>query len=223
MPSHQTSQPRPQAPSVGLSQSSSTKRMSCRSDVDADGGERAEVDVLQVGRRGFDDHLELVVVLPAVGAVAVAAVGRAARGLDVGGGPGRGAEGAQRGGRVEGAGADLHVVGLQDGAALRRPVGLQAQDDLLEAARGVGGHGARVRSGRRAFTQRRRRGQSRPAAPGRSPKHRRGRQRRSLAAGRPWRRVGVARVGKAAPAPRGGGVTGFDAGQGQAAPCWGGR
>ena len=29
MPSHHTSQPRPQAPSVGLSQSSSTKRMSC--------------------------------------------------------------------------------------------------------------------------------------------------------------------------------------------------
>ena len=114
--------------------------------VDADGGERAEVDVLEVGRRGFDDDLELVVVLPAVRAVAVAAVGRAARGLDVGGRPGRGAERAQRGGRVEGAGADLHVVGLQDGAALGGPVGLQAQDDLLEASRGVGGIGG-VRSG----------------------------------------------------------------------------
>ena len=104
--------------------------------VDADGCERAEVDVLQVRGRGFDDHLVLVVVLPAVRAVAVAAVGRAARGLDVGRRPGRRAEGAQRRRRVEGAGADLHVVGLQDGAALRGPVGLQAQDDLLEAARG---------------------------------------------------------------------------------------
>ena len=101
-------------------------------------------------------HLVLVVVLPAVRAVAVAAVGRAARGLDVGRRPGRGAERAQRRRRVEGAGADLHVVGLEDGAALRRPVALQAQDDLLEAPRGIARHGrllwrsaARLARGRR--------------------------------------------------------------------------
>ena len=31
-----------------------------------------------------------------------------------------------------GAGADFHVVGLQQGAALRAPVLLQTQDDFLE-------------------------------------------------------------------------------------------
>ena len=130
--------------------------------VDADRGEGAEVDVLQVGRRGFDDDLVLVVVLPAVRAVAVAAVGRAARRLDIGRRPGRGPERAQRRRRVEGAGADLHVVGLQDGAALGRPVGLQAQDDLLEALRGVGGMAA-IRCGSAGVYAAVGRGQSRRA------------------------------------------------------------
>jgi len=40
---------------------------------------------------------------------------------------------AQRRRGVEGARAHLHVVGLEDRAALGSPVGLQAQDDLLEA------------------------------------------------------------------------------------------
>jgi hypothetical protein len=33
---------------------------------------------------------------------------------------------------MEGAGADFHVVGLQDHAALLRPEALQRQDDILE-------------------------------------------------------------------------------------------
>jgi hypothetical protein len=33
---------------------------------------------------------------------------------------------------MEGAGADFHVVGLEQGATLLVPVGLQGQDDLLE-------------------------------------------------------------------------------------------
>ena len=125
MPSHQTSQPRPQAPSgralpVVLDEADVVQLR-----VDADGVERAEVEVLEVGRRRLEDDLELVVVLPAVRVLAVAAVGRAARRLDVGGVPRLGAERAQRRRRVEGAGADLHVVGLQDHAALLGPVGLQ--------------------------------------------------------------------------------------------------
>ena len=42
---------------------------------------------------------------------------------------------------MEGAGAHLHVVGLQDHAALIRPVALQRQDQALERALGahVGG------------------------------------------------------------------------------------
>ena len=46
-------------------------------------------------------------------------------------------ERAQRGRRVERAGADLHVVGLQDDAAVVRPVALQRQDQALERAAGV--------------------------------------------------------------------------------------
>jgi predicted Na+-dependent transporter len=82
--------------------------------------------------RGLEHHLVLVVVLQAVGVLAVAAVLGAAAGLHVGGLPGLGAEGAQEGGGVAGAGADFHVVGLQQRAALGVPVGLQREDDLLE-------------------------------------------------------------------------------------------
>ena len=122
MPSHQHSQPRPQAPSVGLSQSSSTKRMSCRCGIDADGGERLQIEVLQVRRRRLQDHLELVIVLQPVGIFAVAAILRPPRRLHIGGVPGFRPERAQRGRRMKGARAHFHVVGLQDHAALIRPV-----------------------------------------------------------------------------------------------------
>ena len=104
-------------------------------EVDAEGLERAQVHVLDVGRRRLDDHLVLVVVAEAVGVLAVAAVGGAHGRLDVGGAPGTGVEAAQERGGVEGAGADLGVVRLHDDAALPLPEGLQAADDLLE--RGV--------------------------------------------------------------------------------------
>jgi hypothetical protein len=41
---------------------------------------------------------------------------------------------AQGGRGMEGAGADLHVVGLQDHAAVVRPIALQCQDQSLERA-----------------------------------------------------------------------------------------
>ena len=97
--------------------------------------QRLEIEVLEVRRRRLQDHLVLVVVLQPVGVLAVAAVLGAARGLDVGGAPGLGAERAQRRGRVEGAGAHLHVVGLQDDAALLGPVALERQDQVLEGQR----------------------------------------------------------------------------------------
>ena len=74
MPFSQTSQPRPQAPSVGFSQSSSTKRMSFVLQVEAERLERAEVELEDVGRRRLQHHLVLVVVLQAVRVLAVAAV-----------------------------------------------------------------------------------------------------------------------------------------------------
>ena len=132
MPFSQTSQPRPQAPSVGFSQSSSTKRTSFFFRSKPSASQRAEVELEDVGRRGLEHHLVLVVVLQPVRVLAVAAVLGAAARLHVGGLPRLGAEGAQEGRGVAGAGADLHVVGLQQRAALLGPVRLQAQDDLLE-------------------------------------------------------------------------------------------
>ena len=137
MPSHQHSQPSPQAPSVGLSQSSSTKRMSWIFGIDADRVERFQIELLQVVRRRLEDHLELVIVLQPVRVFAVAAVLGPARGLHIGGVPRLRPERAQRGRRMEGAGADLHVVGLQDDAALVRPIALQRQDQALERALGT--------------------------------------------------------------------------------------
>ncbi len=101
-------------------------------EVEAERFERAEIEFENVRRRGLEHHLVLVVVLHAVGVLAVAAVLGAARGLHVGGLPRLGAERAQEGGGVRGAGADLHVVGLQEGALLLVPECLEAQDDLLK-------------------------------------------------------------------------------------------
>ena len=55
--------------------------------VDAQRAQAVDVELLDVARRGLEHHLVLVVVLQAVGVVAVAAVLGAARRLDVGGVP----------------------------------------------------------------------------------------------------------------------------------------
>ena len=100
--------------------------------IDADGLKTSQVQVLDVVRRGLDEHLELVVELPAVGVLAVAAVGGTAAALHVAGAPGVGPQRAQRGGRGVRAGAHLVVVGLQHHATGARPVALQVHDDVLE-------------------------------------------------------------------------------------------
>src|SRR3546814_13433839 len=78
------------------------------------------------------DYLILVIMLETVGVLAIATVGGAAARLDVGGLPGIGAERAQGGGGMEGAGAHLDVVGLQDEAAPIAPIIVEGQDQLLE-------------------------------------------------------------------------------------------
>ena len=108
------------------------------SEVEAERGQRAEVQVEDVGRRGLQHDLVLVVVLEPVRVLAVAAVLRAPARLHVRRLPRLRAQRAQEGGGVARAGADLHVVGLQEGTALAVPVVLQAQDDLLEAQHGRG-------------------------------------------------------------------------------------
>ena len=75
--------------------------------IDAERHQRAEVQLQDVVRIRLHHHLVLVVALQAVRVLAVAAVGRAPARLHVGGVPRLGAERAQEGRRMEGAGADL--------------------------------------------------------------------------------------------------------------------
>ena len=130
-PSSQTSQPRPQAPSAGDSQLSSTKRTSCLVEVQADGFQAAQVEFLRVARIGLEDDLVLVVHLHAVGVLAIAAIIGAERGLHIGHVPRLRAQHAQHRGRVHGAGADLLAVGLPERAAVGRPIFVKSADDFL--------------------------------------------------------------------------------------------
>lgn len=105
--------------------------------IDAQFAQRVEIKVLDIGGGGLEGDLELVIVLQAVGVVAVAAVFGAAAGLDVGGKPRLGPERAQAGGGMGCAGTDFHVEGLDDGAAFVCPECLQFEDDLLEGKHGL--------------------------------------------------------------------------------------
>ena len=100
--------------------------------VDPEGLERAEVAILDVERGGLEDHLVLVVVLEPVGVLPVAPVRGAPRGLHVGGPPRLGADRPQEGRGVERARPHLHVVGLLEDAPLRRPIGVEGQNHVLE-------------------------------------------------------------------------------------------
>src|SRR5690606_12642843 len=94
--------------------------------------ERAEVLVDDVEGAGLQHHLELVVVLAAVGVVAVAAVLGAAAGLDPRGVPRLRSERAQEGRRVERRGAFLDAVRLRDEAVAVARVFREGQDEVLE-------------------------------------------------------------------------------------------
>ena len=100
--------------------------------IDADGVERFQIEILQIGRRRLQDHLELVVMLQPVRIFAIAAVFRPARGLHIGCIPRLRTERPQSGRRMEGAGAHFHVIGLQDDAALFRPKPLKGEYQPLE-------------------------------------------------------------------------------------------
>ena len=83
-------------------------------------------------RRGLHDDLVLVVVLEPVRVFAVAAVRGSPGGLHIGHVPGFRSQGPQKGGRVEGAGAHLDVVGLLDDASLGGPVPFEGKDQFLK-------------------------------------------------------------------------------------------
>jgi hypothetical protein len=116
MPSHQTSQPSPDA----------------QGEVDAHGLEGGEIEILHVRRIGLEKHLILMEVAQAVGVLAEAAVGGAPARLNVGDAPGRGSKRPKDGRRVQGAGADLEVIGLRNDTPLVAPELVQPQDEILE-------------------------------------------------------------------------------------------
>src|ERR1035441_2448973 len=91
-------------------------------EVDADGGEAAEVLIYYVCGRRLKDYLKLLVLVEAVGILAVASVGGAAAGLNVGHAIGLRAEHAQERFGSHGASADFEVVGFLDDAAAIGPV-----------------------------------------------------------------------------------------------------
>src|SRR3990170_522972 len=100
--------------------------------IDADGDEALEIEVLEVGGRRLQDHLELVVMLEPVRVLAVAAVLGAAARLHIGGAPRLGPKRAQGGGGMKGRSPHLHVVRLEDDAALIGPEALEPEDQVLE-------------------------------------------------------------------------------------------
>src|SRR3990170_4175138 len=100
--------------------------------VDADGDEAVEIELLDVGGRGLQGHLELIIVLEPVRVFAVAAVLGAAARLHIGGAPRLGPKRAQGGGGMKGRSPHLHVVRLEDDAALIGPEALEPEDQVLE-------------------------------------------------------------------------------------------
>ena len=135
MPFSQTSQPSPHAPRVGRFPVVLDEADVVHQGIEAERTQRAEIQLLEIIGRGLDGDLELVVVLQAKRIFAIAPIGGAPRGLHISRAPGLRSDGAQKRGRVEGARAHLHVIGLQNHAALVRPVRLQLEYQVLEGAR----------------------------------------------------------------------------------------
>ena len=104
-------------------------------EVDADGLEGLEVELLHVLRRRLEDDLELSVLVEAVGILAITSVGGTARGLHVGDTVRLGSEDAEKSFRRHGSGADFDIERLLQDAALAGPEILQLEDEFLKRKR----------------------------------------------------------------------------------------
>src|SRR5262249_28488335 len=105
--------------------------------VNADGAERFQIKLLNIFRRRLQDHLQLHVFVETVGIVAVAAIGRTARGLDVCDLIRLGPQHAQKCFRSHGTGADFHIIRLLQHASPVSPELFEGENQLL--VRGGGG------------------------------------------------------------------------------------
>ena len=97
--------------------------------------QRLQIELLNILRRGLQDHLQLHVLEQPVGILAVASVRRTPRRLHVRDLVRLRSQHAQERFRSHGAGADLNVVGLLQHASALGPKSLQAQDEFLERER----------------------------------------------------------------------------------------
>jgi hypothetical protein len=100
--------------------------------VNSERSEGVEVEVKDVHGGGLHYYLELVIVLEPIGVLAVAAVGWTTGGLYIGNVPGFGSKDAKEGGRIEGAGPFLAVIGLLNNAPLFCPIPLQREYQILK-------------------------------------------------------------------------------------------
>ena len=100
--------------------------------IEAELFQRTEVQFQDIGGRRFQHDLKLIVMLQAVGVFAIAAILGAARGLHVGSSPGLGAKRAKKSGGMRSAGANFHVIRLQQRATLLAPIMLQGKNDFLK-------------------------------------------------------------------------------------------
>ena len=100
--------------------------------VNAQSEQRFQVKLLRVTGIGFEDYLELGMLLQAVWVDAVAAVIRAHRWFRVSNPPGLRTEHTQKGGGIHRASSDLGIIRLPDQATLPCPVSLQFEDNGLK-------------------------------------------------------------------------------------------
>ena len=103
--------------------------------VDADRAQAAQIELLDIIRRGLHEHLKLVIELGSIGILAVAAVSRTTAALHVTRTPRVGAQGTKRSGRGVRSRTHLVIVRLQHNATEVGPVALLGQDEYLEAER----------------------------------------------------------------------------------------
>ena len=101
-------------------------------EVDADGGQRLQIDFLRIAGVGLEDDLILVMLLHTVRVLPVAPIIRANGGFDVSDIPRFWTQHAQKGGGIHGACADFFVVGLPDHTAPIGPELLEGGNDGLK-------------------------------------------------------------------------------------------
>src|SRR6266849_4964869 len=100
--------------------------------VDAQGRETLQIDILHILRRGFEDHLKLEMLVQAIGILTIAPVGGPTAGLHITDSIGMRSENAEERFRVHGARAHFDIIRLLKNAALPPPELREFQNQILK-------------------------------------------------------------------------------------------